>query len=152
ADSADRASFSCVLLVLVHGSWDSHDDWDRVVPRLADSYRVLTYDRRGHSTSERPTGRGSVREAVADLAALLEHLGLVLAWVVGHSVGASITLRLAGERPARFRGRIAHEPPLCSLLAADPALAPRLEEVDQRIGAVVERIASGDHAGAAEQF
>jgi pimeloyl-ACP methyl ester carboxylesterase len=141
-----------VPLVLVHGSWDSHHDWDLVVPRLADSFRVLTYDRRGHSKSERPTGQGSAREDVADLAALIEHLGLAPAWVVGNSFGASITLRLAGERPELFRGLIGHEPPLFSLLGDDPALAPLLEEVEQRIGAVVERIASGDHAGAAEQF
>jgi pimeloyl-ACP methyl ester carboxylesterase len=141
-----------VPLVLVHGSWDSHDDWDLVVPRLADSFRVLTYDRRGHSRSERPTGRGSVREDVADLGALIEHLGLVPAWVAGNSFGASIVLRLAGERPELFRGLIGHEPPLFSLLVDDPILAPMLAEVDQRIGAVVERIASGDHAGAAEQF
>ena len=141
-----------VPLVLVHGSWDSHNDWDLVVPRLADTFRVLTYDRRGHSKSERPGGRGSVREDVADLAALIEHLGLVPAWVVGNSFGASITLRLAGERPELFRGFIAHEPPLFSLLSDDPVLAPLLEEVDQRIKAVVERIGFGDHAGAAEQF
>ena len=141
-----------VPLVLVHGSWDSHNDWDLVVPRLADSFQVLTYDRRGHSKSERPTGQGSVHEDVADLAALIEHLGLVPAWVVGNSFGASITLRLASERPELFRGLIGHEPPLFSLLAGDPALAPMLEAVNQRIGAVVERIASGDHAGAAEQF
>ena len=65
-----------VPLLLVHGSWDSHHDWDLVVPRLADSFRVLTYDRRGHSKSERPAGPGSVREDVADLAALIEHLEL----------------------------------------------------------------------------
>jgi pimeloyl-ACP methyl ester carboxylesterase len=141
-----------VPLVLVHGSWDSHHGWDLVVPRLADAFRVLTYDRRGHSQSERPTGQGSVREDVADLAALLEHLGLVPAWVVGNSFGASITLRLAGERPDLFHGLIAHEPPLFSLLGGDPALAPLLAEVNQSIGAVVERIASGDHAEAAEQF
>src|SRR5262245_7577527 len=139
-------------LVLVHGSWDSHHDWDLVVPRLADSFRVLTYDRRGHSQSERLAGQGSVREDVADLAALIEHLGLAPAWVVGNSFGASIALRLAGERPDLFRGVIGHEPPLFSLLGGDPALAPLLEEVGQRIGAVVERIAGGDPAGAAEQF
>lgn len=141
-----------VPLVLVHGSWDSHHDWDLVVPRLADSFRVLTYDRRGHSHSERPTGQGSVREDVTDLAALIQHLGLVPAWVVGNSFGASISLRLAGERPELLRGLIGHEPPLFSLLGDDPTLIPLLEAVDQRIGAVVERIASRAHTGAAEQF
>src|SRR5512145_308075 len=84
-------------VVLVHGSWDSHVDWDLVLPRLADSFRVVVYDRRGHSRSERSTGQGSVREDVADLAALIEHLDLAPAWVVGNSFGTSITLRLAGE-------------------------------------------------------
>jgi len=48
-----------VPLVLVHGSWDSHRNWDLVVPRLAEVFRVLTYDRRGHSQSERPGLRPS---------------------------------------------------------------------------------------------
>src|SRR5262245_58482811 len=139
-------------LVLVHGSWDSHDDWNLVVPRLAGSFRVLTYDRRGHSQSERTTGQGSVREDVADLAALIERLDLGPAVVVGNSFGASIALRLAGERPDLFRGLVAHEPPLFGLLGDDPAQAPRLQEVDRRLRAVVARIASGDHAGAAEEF
>jgi len=141
-----------VPLVLVHGSWDSHHDWDLVVPRLAEVFRVLTYDRRGHSQSERPTGQGSVREDVADLAALLEYVELVPAWVVANSFGASISLRLASEHPGLLRGLIAHEPPLFSLLANDPALAPMLEDVQRKIRAVVERIASGDHTGATEQF
>jgi pimeloyl-ACP methyl ester carboxylesterase len=141
-----------VPLVLVHGSWGSHETWDAVAPALRTAYRVLTYDRRGHSKSERPTAQGSVREDVADLAALIEQLGLAPTWVVGSSFGASITLRLAGERPDLLRGVIAHEPPLFALLADDPTLAPMLEEVAPRIGAVVERITSGDHAGAAEQF
>ena len=141
-----------VPLVLVHGSWVSHHSWDFVVPRLAESFRVLTYDRRGHSESQRLTAQGSVLEDVADLAALIEHLELAPAWVAGNSFGASITLRLAAERPDLFRGLIAHEPPLFSLLADDPALVPRLEEVGARMGTVLQRIAAGDHAGAAEQF
>src|SRR5262249_47737639 len=90
-------------IVLVHGSWASHHDWDLVVPRLAESFRVIPYDRRGHSQSERPSAQGSIREDVADLAALIEHLGLGPARVAGNSFGASITLRLAGERPDLLR-------------------------------------------------
>jgi pimeloyl-ACP methyl ester carboxylesterase len=139
-------------LVLVHGSWGSHHGWDLVVPELSRTLRVVAYDRRGHSQSERPGAPGSVREDVADLAALIEHLGLAPAWVAGNSFGASIALRLAGERPELLRGVIGHEPPLLALLAGDPTAAPMLDEVARRVGAVVDRIASGDHAGAAEQF
>jgi pimeloyl-ACP methyl ester carboxylesterase len=145
-------STGVVPLVLVHGSWDSHHDWALVVPRLTEAFRVLTYDRRGHSQSERPTGQGSVREDVADLASLIKHLELVPAWVVGNSFGASIALRLASEHPGLFRGLIAHEPPLFSLLGDDPSLSPLLVDVQKKLRAVVERIASGDHAGATEQF
>lgn len=139
-------------LVLVHGSWSSHDVWAPVVPTLARSFRVLVYDRRGHSRSERPATQGSVREDVADLAALLVEVGFQRAWIVGNSFGASIALRLAAARPELVRGVIGHEPPLFLLLAGDPAFAPMLDETGRRITAVVERIASGDHAGAAELF
>lgn len=139
-------------LVLVHGSWTSHHTWDAVVPRLAESFQVLTYDRRGHSQSERPAGQGSVQEDVADLAALIEHLELAPAWVVGNSFGASITLWFAGKHPDLVQGVVAHEPPLFSLLADDPATAPVLDEIEQKTRVVAERIASGDHAGAAQHF
>ena len=141
-----------IPLVLVHGSWDSRDDWGEVVSPLAESYRVLAFDRRGHSRSEHIPGQGCVREDVADLAALIEHLGLAPAWVAGNSFGASISIRLACQHPELLRGLIAHEPPLFSLLADDAVVAPMLEDVKRLIGAVVERIAAGDHAGAAEQF
>src|SRR5438105_15556737 len=79
-------------LLLVHGSWGSHHNWDLVAPRLAESFRVVTYDRRGHSESERPPGQGSIHEDVADLVALIEHLDLAPACVAGSSWGAIITL------------------------------------------------------------
>jgi pimeloyl-ACP methyl ester carboxylesterase len=72
--------------------------------------------------------------------------------VVGKSFGASIAVRLAGERPEVFRGLIGHEPPLFALLGDDPTMAPILEEVGKSLRVVMEWIASGDHAGAAEQF
>ena len=69
-------------LVLVHGSWGDHHIWDGIVPALAQSFRVLTYDRRGHSDSQRPTGQGSVLDDVADLAALIEQLDLAPAHIL----------------------------------------------------------------------
>ena len=141
-----------IPLVMVHGSWVSRRNWDWLVPHLANSFRVLTYDRRGHGESEQPGGQGSVREDVFDLAALIEHLELAPAWVVGQSFGGSITLRLACERPDLLQGITAHEPPLFALLADDSAAAPMLDGFAQLAGAVTDRIASGDHTGAAKQF
>ena len=139
-------------IVLVHGSWVDHQTWAPVVPTLARSFRVLTYDRRGHSRSERPPGQGSVREDVADLAALLEHLEHSPAHIVGNSFGASIVLRLASERPELFRSLIVHEPPLFGLLADEPDAEAALGAVQDRISAVVRLLTAGDSAGGARQF
>ncbi|WP_022727986.1 alpha/beta fold hydrolase [Fodinicurvata sediminis] len=139
-------------VALVHGSWASHRDWEFVAPELSKSHRVLTYDRRGHSQSERPPGQGSIREDVNDLAILIEELGLPPAWVVGNSLGASIALRLAAERPDLLRGVVAHEPPLFSLLSEDPAQRPMLQEIEHQLGIVASYIDAGEHARAAERF
>lgn len=139
-------------LVLVHGSWGDHHNWDRVVPQLARLFQVLTYDRRGHSQSERPSGQGSVNEDVADLAALIEMLGLAPAHILGHSLGASLVLRLAGQRPDVFRSLIVQEPPLLGLLSNQPELQATVDADQRRISFVVERLRTGDMAGGAQQF
>lgn len=131
-------------LVLVHGSWGSHHNWDPVVPGLSARHRVISYDRRGHSESERPTGQGTFAEDVADLAALIEALEAAPAWVVGNSVGAIIALQLAATSPDLVRGVAVHEPPLRGPLAAAGA--------DPPIAAVLDLVRAGDHAGAAERF
>jgi pimeloyl-ACP methyl ester carboxylesterase len=139
-------------LVLVHGSWADHHDWDLVVPALAERFRVLTYDRRGHSESERPPGQGSVDEDAADLAALIELLGLAPAHIVGLSFGGAIVLRLAARRPDLFRSVSVQEPPLPDLLADDPEHGPAMREVFARIEPVAARLAAGDAEGGARQF
>lgn len=139
-------------LVLVHGSWIDHHNWDPVIPLLASSFRVLTYDRRGHSQSERPTSQGSAQEDTADLAALIETLGLAPAHIVGNSMGGSIVLRLAGERPDLFRSLIVNEPPLFGLLANEPDRQTMLQAMQARIDAVIQRLEAGDMEGGARQF
>lgn len=139
-------------VVLVHGSWGDHHSWSPVLPALSGSSRVLTYDRRGHSKSERPSGQGSVHEDVADLAALLEHLDHHPAHIIGISSGASIVLRLAGERPELFRSMIVHEPALFDILDDEPKAQDTLTEFRQRVGAVVKLLMAGDHAGGARLF
>src|SRR5687768_4514448 len=81
-----------VPLVLVHGGWGSHHDWDLVVPGLPGSFKGVTYDGRGHSDSEATTEQLSMRDNGAGAAALIEHLGIAPAWVSGFSFGANIAL------------------------------------------------------------
>jgi pimeloyl-ACP methyl ester carboxylesterase len=139
-------------LILVHGSWGDHTTWDLVVPDLSKRFRVISYDRRGHSRSSAPPGQGRVAEDVADLAALIAHLNAAPAHVAGNSFGASITLRLVAAQPELVRSISAHEPPLFGLLAGDPKTAPALAEVQRRIGAVVEVLQQSENVKAAELF
>jgi len=139
-------------LVLVHGSWGDARSWRFVVPGLAESFRVVVYDRRGHSRSERPDTPGSVDEDGDDLAALLEALDLPPAHVVTNSYGGNIALRLATRRPEVFRSLSCHEPPLWGLLEDDPEPREILQQGARSLQAVGQRIAQGDHEGAARQF
>jgi pimeloyl-ACP methyl ester carboxylesterase len=139
-------------LALVHGSWTDATSWRFVVPGLAEAFRVLVYDRRGHSRSERPDAPGSVDEDGDDLAALLEALGLAPAHVVTNSFGGNIALRLATRRPEVFRSLSCHEPPLWGLLEGDAESREMLEQAAASLEAVGRRIAEGDHEGAARQF
>jgi pimeloyl-ACP methyl ester carboxylesterase len=140
-------------LVLVHGSWGSHRNWDPVVSGLAEHFRVVSYDRRGHSDSGRSSGQGHFSDDVADLAALIEQLGIAPAWVVGNSSGAAMTVKLAAARPELLRGIVVHEPPLFGLLEAGSPAAHAVDAIETGpLAEVGQRIAAGDHAGAAEKF
>jgi pimeloyl-ACP methyl ester carboxylesterase len=141
-----------IPVVLVHGSWGDHHNWDAVVPGLARWFRVVTYDRRGHSQSPRPLGQGTLQEDAMDLAALIEALGLAPAHVVGNSFGSSVALRLAIARPDLLRSLTVHEPPLFALLEGDPEMQEPLAAMQARVAAVVALLTAGDAVGGARLF
>lgn len=85
-------------LVLTHGSWTDGTGWDRAVTGLAERYRVVVWDRRGHSRSQAGDGPGSRAEDAADLAGLIEHVSGEPVHVAGNSYGANVTLTLLTER------------------------------------------------------
>jgi pimeloyl-ACP methyl ester carboxylesterase len=139
-------------LVLVHGSWGDHHNWDKVIPGLSENFRVLTYDRRGHSQSERSASAGSVREDVNDLAALINYLKLAPANIAGNSFGAIICLKLAVQNPALFKTLIIHEPPLFGLLEDQAGTEKAFQAVTERINAVVKLLKQGKNEEGAELF
>lgn len=82
-------------LVLVHGAWSDHTSCYAVVPGLAETFRVITYDLRGHGKSAlEPPDAGTVHDDIDDLVALVAHLSIGPANVAGTSSGASIARRV----------------------------------------------------------
>ena len=135
-------------LILVHGSWDDRQVWMFVEEELAKSFRVTSYDRRGHTGSEDGSSPGTRQDDEDDLAALIEASGRGRAHLVANSFGTSIALGLATRRPELIRSLCGHEPPLLMLAADHPAVA----ETGARVGPVLELIERDENDAAARMF
>ncbi|WP_431283059.1 tripartite tricarboxylate transporter substrate-binding protein [Humitalea sp. 24SJ18S-53] len=98
-----RLSGRGLPLVLVHGVGSDLEDLDAVAERLGDGFRILRYDLRGHGQSERVPGPYDLADFAADLVELMDHVGFAQADVMGFSLGALITQRLALDYPNRTR-------------------------------------------------
>jgi pimeloyl-ACP methyl ester carboxylesterase len=129
-------------VVLVHGLTGNLAVWHlQLVPALAERFRVLTYDLRGHGHSDTPPAGYSPDDMAGDLLALLDALGLERPVVVGHSYGADIALYHAANHPDRVREVIAIEAALPALEAVrrDPGWvgwrlwAEALEDAGHRV-------------------
>ena len=107
-------------ILVVHGTLGDFRSWSEKLMPLADHYRVITYSRRGHYPNALPTDYARCLPTfhAADLAALIEALGLRAAHLFGHSYGGLVSLVLASQRPNLVRTLILGEPPLLSLLDA----------------------------------
>jgi pimeloyl-ACP methyl ester carboxylesterase len=113
-------------------------------PALARGYQLIRYHKRGWVGSTHTPPPVSIGEHAADAAALLEHLGVRRAHIVGHSTGASIGAQLALDHPERVHTLALLEPTLVSLPLGDAFL--------KAAGPVFETYGSGDHAGALAMF
>jgi pimeloyl-ACP methyl ester carboxylesterase len=87
-------------VVFIHGAFIA-DTFRPLLaePSLAGHYRLILYHRRGYAGSSRASGPVSVAQEAADCRALLRHLGMDRAHVVGHSYGGDVALQLALDTP-----------------------------------------------------
>ena len=90
-------------LVLLHGGIHAGEMFGAILPALSAARRVITVDLQGHGHTadvDRPLRPESMAD---DVAALIEHLGLGQADVMGYSLGAAVALRCAIQHPERIR-------------------------------------------------
>ncbi len=103
-------------LLFVHGMAGSADVWSDQMARLKDSFRVVAYDRRGHTRSPRgEAGPESVELHADDAAQLIVALGLAPVILVGSSGGARVCIDVLRRHPDLVRGAVLSEPPVFSL-------------------------------------
>jgi pimeloyl-ACP methyl ester carboxylesterase len=95
-------------LVLVHGFGGSTYSWRRVMPRLAESFRVVAVDLNGFGYTQRPRDHARyTREAQGELVlAVMDALGFKTAHLMGHSYGGGISLWIAWKHPERLRSLV----------------------------------------------
>ncbi|WP_084104169.1 alpha/beta fold hydrolase [Pandoraea sputorum] len=90
-------------LVCIHGVGSYQEAWDDVAAALADDFRILTFDLRGHGRSSRVKGRYEIDDFVTDVLALADHVGFTTFDLAGFSLGGLIAQRLALLHPSRLR-------------------------------------------------
>jgi pimeloyl-ACP methyl ester carboxylesterase len=91
-------------------------------PVLADLYQLISYHRPGYGTSSLPAEPLTVAGQAACCLALMRHLGLAKAHLVGHSIGGCIALQAALDAPDAVASLALLEPPVMAAVT-DPSLA-----------------------------
>jgi non-heme chloroperoxidase len=94
------------VVLLLHGYSDSWFSYSRVLPLLAERYRVYALDLRGHGDSDRPAAGYAMRDLAADVLAFMDAQGIVRASVVGHSMGSFVAQQVALAAPRRVTGLV----------------------------------------------
>ncbi|QGW65378.1 alpha/beta fold hydrolase [Lysobacter soli] len=115
--------------IVFHHGWPlSSDDWDaQMLFFLAQGYRVIAHDRRGHGRSSQVSDGHDMDQYAADAAAVAEHLDLRNAVHIGHSTGGGEVARYVARHGA---GRVAKAvligavPPIMLKTDANPGGLP----------------------------
>lgn len=117
--------------VVFHHGWPlSSDDWDaQMLFFLAQGYRVVAHDRRGHGRSSQVSDGHDMNHYAADASAVVQHLDLKNAIHIGHSTGGGEVARYVA-RHGQPQGRVAKAvlvsavPPLMLKTQSNPGGTP----------------------------
>ena len=95
-------------LVFVHEYAGDHRSWEPQLQHFGQRYQAIAYNARGYPPSDVPADIGAYSQARAtdDIVAVLDHLGIEHAHVVGLSMGSFATLHLGFRYPARVRSLV----------------------------------------------
>ncbi len=93
-------------LILLHGRTVTSQMWQPAIASLAQHFRVLTPDSRGHGRTDNPAGHLSYRGLADDVVAFTEALGISQPLIYGYSDGGQIALEIGMRYPNFARGLV----------------------------------------------
>jgi pimeloyl-ACP methyl ester carboxylesterase len=120
-------------LVLLHGGYGAVETFAPVLPALAARRRVIGVDLQGHGRTpdvDRPLRYESMAD---DVAALVRHLDLGEADVLGYSLGGGVALRLTIQHPELVRRLVVVSAP-CRSRGWHPEVLAAMAAQDERVG------------------
>jgi pimeloyl-ACP methyl ester carboxylesterase len=93
-------------LVLLHYYHGCGEVWQPHLVTLAEHYRLIIPDLRGHGRSTNPAGRFTHRQSALDVFALLDQLGVDHFKAMGLSTGGMTLLHMATQQPSRVEAMV----------------------------------------------
>ena len=130
-------------LLLIHGLFGSADNWRGIARKLSGSRQVISVDLRNHGRSfQHP--QQSYPLMAADIAEVLDKLGLEQADVLGHSIGGKVAMQFANDYNSRLSKLIvvdiaprqyadSHSQIIKSLMAVNLAQCEQRSDADQAL-------------------
>jgi 3-oxoadipate enol-lactonase len=93
-------------IVMIHGAQGDQTMFAGLASAFAERYQVLTFDQRGSGLSDKPDMPYTIAMLADDTAALMDHLGIATAHIVGVSMGGTIAQEFALRHPRKVRSLV----------------------------------------------
>ena len=93
-------------IVMIHGAQGDQTMFAGMASAFTNTYRVLTFDQRGSGLSAKPDMPYSIAMLADDTAALMDHLGIPSAHIIGVSMGGMIAQEFALRHPPKVRALV----------------------------------------------
>jgi pimeloyl-ACP methyl ester carboxylesterase len=109
---AEDGDLAAPPILLLHGITSFGGTWDWFVPELAERFRVLRLDFRGHGASDRTPDRYGAAGYARDAIAAIEQVAGGPCVLIGHSLGGITAATVLQQRPDLVRAAVLEDPPL----------------------------------------
>ena len=102
----EQGDRSGIPVLLLHAWGESKASFDRLLPELPESLRVLAFDQRGHGGSDKPASGYELSTIASDVEGFMDVMGVESAVVCGSSSGGYVAQQVAVQAPSRVNALV----------------------------------------------